>query len=148
MGSRSMKALQSYGENNIFLAGVIANIGFPSSIVFYDQKRRIAGVSKYNYKKLFRLALDSISSFTLLPIRILLIVGIISSITSACYIIYIFYVKYALNNALPVWASIVLPIWLFGSIQLLAMGILGEYLAKLIFDVKKRPRFIIENEIK
>ena len=148
MGKNALKALLEYRENNIFIRGLVQDIGFKTSIVKFDRQVRRFGKTKYTYYKMIRFAYDGISSLTILPLRFLFFVGLLSTSISILYIFYILYVKYIIDQAVPGWASIVLPIWVFSSIQLVALGLIGEYLSKIFIDVKKRPRFIIENEIK
>jgi len=147
MGKKSLITLMSYRENNIFLRGIIPQFGFKSAIVKFDQKKRIAGKSKYSLFKMFQLAYGGFAGLTIAPLRILVIFGSFSFFLSFCYVGYVLYIKYIVAKAVPGWASIVLPIWIFSSIQLLSIGLLGEYLSRIFIDIKQRPRFIIEDEV-
>ena len=148
MGEKALKALLEHSENNIFIRGLVSDIGFQTSIVKFDQQERKFGKTKYTFYKMIRFAYDGIFSLSIIPLRFLFFVGILSTSISIVYVFYILYIKYIIDQAVPGWASIVLPIWVFSSIQLVTLGIIGEYLSKIFMDVKKRPRFIIENEIK
>ncbi len=147
MGKKSVRALLEYSENNIFLRGIVPELGFKSSIVKFEQKNRIAGETKYTKFKMFQLAYKGLTSITIAPLRFLIVLGGVSLILSFCYVIYVLYTKYVVELAVPGWASIVLPIWIFSSLQLLSIGLLGEYISRIFLDIKKRPRFIFEDEL-
>lgn len=146
MGKKSLNALMNYNENDIFLRGIIPQLGFKSTIIKFKQKDRIKGYTKYSTKKMFQLAYSGLAGLTLTPLRILMIIGLASLLISIFYIIYVLYVKYFTIQAVPGWASIVLPIWVFGSLQLFSIGIIGEYLSRIYAEIKRRPRFIIDEE--
>jgi polyisoprenyl-phosphate glycosyltransferase len=147
MGKKSIRALLQYSENNIFIRGIVPGMGFKSSIVKFEQKDRIAGKTKYTTLKMFQLAYKGLTSITIVPLRFLIILGSVSFILSFCYVTYVLYTKYIAELAVPGWASIVLPIWIFSSLQLLSIGLLGEYISRIFLDIKKRPRFILEDEL-
>ncbi len=147
MGKKSVRALLEYSESNIFIRGIVPELGFKSSIVKFEQKNRIAGKTKYTTLKMFQLAYKGLTSITIAPLRFLIVLGAVSFILSFCYVIYVLYTKYVAELAVPGWASIVLPIWIFSSLQLLSIGLLGEYISRIFLDIKKRPRFIFENEL-
>jgi glycosyltransferase involved in cell wall biosynthesis len=147
MGKKSVRALLEYSENNIFIRGIVPELGFKSSIVKFEQKNRIAGETKYTKLKMFQLAYKGLTSITIAPLRFLIVLGGVSLILSFCYVIYVLYTKYVVELAVPGWASIVLPIWIFSSLQLLSIGLLGEYISRIFLDIKKRPRFIFEDEL-
>ena len=147
MGKNALKALLQHSENNIFIRGLVSDLGFQTSIVKFHQNKRELGKTKYNLFKMFNLAYNGLSSLTVKPLRFLLFIGILSTFVSIMWAIYVLYAKFVTGGIVPGWASIVLSIWFFSSIQLVALGLIGEYLSKIFFDVKKRPRFIIENEV-
>jgi glycosyltransferase involved in cell wall biosynthesis len=147
MGNNALKALLQHSENNIFIRGLVSNLGFQTSIVKFHQYKRERGKTKYNLIKMSNLAYNGLSSLTVTPLRFLFLIGLLSTFVSIIWVIYVLYVKYITGQIVPGWASIVLSIWVFSSIQLVALGLIGEYLSKIFFDVKKRPRFIIENEV-
>jgi len=147
MGKNALKALLQHSENNIFIRGLVSDLGFQTSIVKFHQNKRELGKTKYNLFKMFNLAYNGLSSLTVKPLRFLLFIGLLSTFVSIMWAIYVLYAKFVTGGIVPGWASIVLSIWFFSSIQLVALGLIGEYLSKIFFDVKKRPRFIIENEV-
>ena len=147
MGKNALKALLQHSENNIFIRGLVSDLGFQTSIVKFHQNKRELGKTKYNLFKMFNLAYNGLSSLTVKPLRFLLFIGLLSTFVSIMWAIYVLYAKFVTGGIVPGWASIVLSIWFFSSIQLVALGLIGEYLSNIFFDVKKRPRFIIENEV-
>jgi len=147
MSRRAIESLRQYEEVNLFLRGIIPSIGFPSSTVEYDRAARFAGESKYPLKKMIALAADGITSFSALPLRLIAALGLIIFCLSMGLSLWVFFVKLFTNNATPGWASSVLPMYLLGGIQLLSIGILGEYIAKMYMETKKRPRYFIQEKI-
>lgn len=143
---RVTETLDQFTEINLFLRGIFPLMGFTHSIVHYDRKERSAGISKYSLSKMVSLAWDGVSSFSVRPLRLLTTVGLIIFILSVIAGAYVFY-SFLFLAAVPGWASIVLPMYLLGGIQLLAIGIIGEYLGKIYREVKRRPRYIIEDII-
>ena len=141
-----IRHLNSFKEVNLFLRAIIPLIGFKSTNVFYDRKERYAGVSKYSVRKMISFALDGITSFSVIPLRYITIIGIIIFITSCIISIWAFTLA-ILNISIPGWASTVLPIYFIGGIQLLSIGIIGEYLGKIYKEVKARPRYIKNIEL-
>jgi glycosyltransferase involved in cell wall biosynthesis len=144
MGRDAIKALASYAEVNLFLRGIIPQLGFRSTSVLYDRHERVAGESKYPLRKMIRLALDGITSFSPVPLRMIAALGGIVCLFSLAMVMWIFAVRVFTNRALPGWASTTLPIYLLGGVQLLCLGIVGEYVAKIYSETKGRPRFLIE----
>ena len=144
MGREAIKALGSYEEVNLFLRGIIPQLGFRSTSVFYDRHERVAGKSKYPLRKMIRLALDGITSFSPVPLRMIAALGSIVCLFSLAMVIWIVAVRIFSNRAVPGWASTTVPIYLLGGVQLLCLGIVGEYVAKIYSETKARPRFLIE----
>ena len=144
MGNKALNALLEHNEDNIFLRGLIPKLGFKTSEVKFDQSERLLGKTKYSPLKMINLAYDGLSSLSSTPLRFLFLLGFLSTLSSIIWAIYVIYAKYVTGQIVPGWASIILSIWFFSSIQLMALGLIGEYLSKIFFDVKKRPRFIIE----
>jgi polyisoprenyl-phosphate glycosyltransferase len=147
MSRRAVNALKEYGEVNLYIRGIVPLIGFKSTCVYYDRSERFAGESKYPLKKMLMLAFDGITSFSSLPLRFISFLGMLVSLISMGMIGWVFWVKYFTSNALPGWASSVIPIYFLGGIQLLAIGVLGEYVAKIYFETKRRPRYFIEEQL-
>lgn len=144
MSRRALEALKEYNEVNLFLRGVIPTIGFPFSVVTYDRNERFAGESKYPLHKMVALAVDGITSFSALPLRMIAGLGIIIFLLSLIISIWVVWVRFISGDAIPGWASSVLPMYFLGGVQLLSIGIVGEYVAKIYMETKQRPRFIIE----
>jgi glycosyltransferase involved in cell wall biosynthesis len=147
LGRRALEALKQYSEVNLFLRGIVPLLGFKSTTVFYDRAERFAGESKYPLRKMLVLALDGITSFTAFPLRMISMMGLLVSVISACMIAWVLWVKLFTTQALPGWASSVIPIYFLGGIQLLSIGVLGEYVAKIYFETKRRPRYFIEETV-
>lgn len=141
---RVVESLREFKEYNLFLRGLIPQLGFKTSTVLYDRCERFAGQSKYPLRKMISLAIDGITSFSATPLRLITLIGIVLSFASFCTGIWALWIKLTNPHAVPGWASTVIPIYLLGGIQLLAIGIIGQYLAKIYMEVKARPRFIIE----
>jgi glycosyltransferase involved in cell wall biosynthesis len=144
MGRRSLAALGQYAEVNLFLRGIIPQLGFRSTSVFYDRLDRIAGESKYPLGKMIKLALDGITSFSPVPLRLIAGLGGIICVFSLGMAVWAIAIKMFTDRALPGWASTTVPIYLLGGVQLLCIGIVGEYVAKIYSETKARPRFLIE----
>lgn len=147
MSSRAVKALLDFKEVNLFLRGMVPLVGFKSSSVTYDRAPRVAGESKYPLKKMLAFAFDGITSFSIKPIRVITSLGGITLFLSLIFAIYAL-VGFFVNKTVPGWTSTVLSIWFFGSLQLLAIGVVGEYIGKIYLETKSRPRFFIEKYLK
>ena len=140
---RALQNLSSFTEVNLFLRGIFPLIGFPSTVVYYDRQERFAGKSKYPLIKMLEFAFDGISSFSVKPLRIVSIIGVIIFVLTILMAAYALY-SYFFTGTVPGWTSITLPVYFIGGVQVLSIGILGEYLGKVYKEVKSRPRFIIE----
>ena len=147
MSRRAIEALKAYEEVNLFLRGIIPTIGFPSSTVEYARAARFAGESKYPLRKMLALAADGITSFSAVPLRLIAALGFIIFLLSMGLSAWVFFVKLFTDHATPGWASSVLPMYLLGGIQLLSIGVLGEYIAKMYMETKRRPRYFIQEKI-
>lgn len=146
LSNRALKALVSYPERNIFIRGIVRTIGFKETEVKFDVKERYAGESKYTLRKMLNFAVDGITSFSVQPLRLIASMGMMIVILSICAAIYVL-VSYLLGRLAPGWSSLLLSIWFIGGVQLLAIGILGEYIGKIYKETKQRPRYIVEEEI-
>jgi polyisoprenyl-phosphate glycosyltransferase len=142
-----LNALASFKEFNLFLRGLFPLLGFKSTSVYYDRGERFAGESKYPFKKMMSFALEGITSFSIVPLRIVTAFGFIVFLLSLVMSINILFETIVRQNTVPGWASTVLPIYFIGGIQLLSIGLLGEYIGKIYKEVKSRPRYIMETEI-
>ncbi len=145
MSRRALDALLAHQEVNLFLRGVIPTIGFATKIIHYKRLDREFGETKYTLKKMLGLAINGITSFSVAPLRFVTFTGAIVSAASFMAAIWVMVIRvFFYGYAVPGWASTVLPILFLGGIQLLSLGIIGEYIGKIYLEVKKRPRFLIE----
>lgn len=143
MSRRALEGLSQFHERNLFLRGMVPLVGYRSTSVYYDRNERFAGESKYPLKKMLSFAFDGITSFSISPIRM------ISAFGAAVCVIAVVMAVYALVQKLightgAGWASLMMSIWFIGGVQLLSVGLIGEYIGKLYKEVKRRPRYIIE----
>ncbi|MGM9812146.1 MAG: glycosyltransferase family 2 protein [Muribaculaceae bacterium] len=143
MSLRALQALISHPERNLFLRGIVKSIGFPSSCVYYDRKERLAGESKYPLKKMLNFAFDGITSFSVKPLRLISSLGISCMLVSAAFIVYGLY-RYITHSVIEGWTSLMLSLWFIGGAILTSLGIIGEYIGKIYCEVKRRPRYFIE----
>lgn len=144
MGRRPLEALRHYGESHLFLRGMIPQLGYRSSVVAFDRAERFAGESKYPLSKMLSLAWRGVTSFSAAPLRMITGLGAIVSIISVGFGLWALFIRLFTEVALPGWASTVIPMYLLGGIQLLSLGVIGEYLAKVYEASKQRPRFHVE----
>lgn len=143
LGSRALEGLFEFNEVNLFLRGIVPLVGYKSAKVYYDRKERYAGESKYPLKKMISFALDGITSFSIKPIKMITSLGVIFVLVSGIMLLYSL-ISYFTGHSVSGWASLITSIWLLGGLQLLAIGIIGEYIGKVFLETKKRPRYIIE----
>ncbi|HEV8507571.1 MAG TPA: glycosyltransferase family 2 protein [Chitinophagaceae bacterium] len=144
--NRVCENLLRFGEVNLFLRGIFPLIGFNSTTVYYDRLERNAGHTKYPLIKMLGFALEGITSFSVKPLRIVSLIGIFIFFGSVLLSLYSLY-SYFFRGTVPGWTSVILPIYFLGGVQILCIGIIGEYLGKIYKEVKSRPRFIIETMI-
>jgi hypothetical protein len=144
MSQRAVQHLQEYSEVNLFLRGIIPLLGFSTATVYYDRLARFAGESKYPFRRMLALAFDGITSFSVTPLRFIAALGLAVFMLSFGMVAWVLYGRLFMNAAIPGWASSVIPIYFLGGIQLLSIGIVGEYVAKIYLETKRRPRFSIE----
>jgi polyisoprenyl-phosphate glycosyltransferase len=147
LSRRAIESLRDYEEANLFVRGLVPLLGFPSAVVEYSRGARLAGDSKYPLRKMLGLALDGITSFTAFPLRLITYLGLVVALGSLVFALWTLYVRLFGNGAVPGWASTVVPIYFIGGVQLFSLGVIGEYLAKIYMETKRRPRFHIEKEI-
>ncbi|MEG1003686.1 glycosyltransferase family 2 protein [Clostridium sp.] len=146
MSKRALDGLSEFNESNLFLRGIVPLIGYKTTTVEYERHERFAGESKYPLKKMLNFAWDGITSFSIKPIRIITTLGFLIFILSLVALIYSFIAKIN-GNAEAGWTSITGSIWMIGGIQLLSLGVIGEYIGKIYTETKRRPRFIIANKL-
>ena len=146
LSKRALECLFKYDEVNLFLRGIIPDIGYKSSLVYYERKERVAGETKYPLKKMLSFAIEGITSFSIKPLKLITSLGLIISILSFIIMIYSLIVK-LLGSTVAGWTFIIISIWLIGGIQMLFLGIIGEYIGKIYSETKRRPKYFIEKEI-
>jgi glycosyltransferase involved in cell wall biosynthesis len=144
LSQRAIRHLGQFGEVNLFLRGVVPLLGLRSTIVRYERRARFAGESKYPLRKMLEFALNGITSFSVAPLRAITLMGFLISIACLLLAAWAVLVKLTSSDAVPGWASTILPIYFLGGVQLFCAGVLGEYVGKIYMEVKKRPRFLIE----
>ena len=147
MSKRAVEQFSKYQETNLFLRGMMPLIGYQTDCVYYDRKERVAGESKYPLKKMLALAFNGISSFSVKPISMILGAGMIIVALSVLAAIYAL-ISYCTGHVVPGWTSLILSIWFLGGIQLMAIGLVGQYIGKIYIEVKHRPRYNIEKVLK
>ena len=144
MSRRAVEGLAQFTEVNLFLRGIVPQIGYKWTTVTYERAERFAGESKYPLKKMIAFAADGITSFSVKPIRLVFSTGVVVFIVSLIMLIYALVAKLAGHTSVG-WTSLMGSIWLIGGIQLLGLGVVGEYIGKIYNETKRRPRFIIES---
>lgn len=142
MSRRAVDALESFSEVNLFLRGIVPLVGFQSATVSYARGERFAGESKYPLKKMLAFAMDGITSFSIKPIRMILAVGAIVFLVSLGMLLY-FLIRKLAGHTMDDWTSLACSIWALGGIQLLSLGVIGEYIGKIYNETKRRPRYIV-----
>lgn len=146
MSNRALKSLLEYKEVNLFLRGIVPMVGFQSDIVEYERSERYAGESKYPLKKMLSFAFEGITSLSIKPIRMIFNLGIFIGIIGVVGLIYSL-IQYISGSTVSGWTSTIMSIWLLGGLQLIAIGVIGEYIGKVYLETKERPRFIIETTL-
>jgi glycosyltransferase involved in cell wall biosynthesis len=147
MSRRALDALAEYKEVNLFLRGIVPLIGYKHDFVYYKRSERAAGESKYPLKKMLNFAIDGVTSFSVKPLRIVTKMGFAIVFISFLGIIYSLISLLFLESTVPGWTSILISIWLLGGVQLMCIGVCGEYIGKIYSEVKGRPRFNVEQVI-
>jgi glycosyltransferase involved in cell wall biosynthesis len=143
---RALNAFLQFHENNLFIRATFPIVGFPSCVVYYDRPERLAGKTKYPFWKMFEFAVDGMTSFSVVPLRICSMVGLFVSFFAILMLFWSIVVK-IFGGAIPGWTSTVAPLYLLGGVQLLFLGIVGEYMGKIYTEVKKRPRYIVQETL-
>lgn len=146
MSRRALEGLAQFEEVNLFLRGIVPLIGYPSTIVEYERKERLAGKSKYPFKKMMSFAIEGITSLSIKPMKFVTGMGIFVFLVSIAMMIYAF-VSYFTGRVVAGWTSILISVWAIGGMVLLGLGIVGSYIGKIYLETKKRPRYIVEKYI-
>lgn len=143
MSKRSLQEFAKFKETNLFLRGLIPLLGFSATTVYYERHARFAGESKYPFLKMLNFALNGITSMSIKPLRLIFLLGISVFFISFIMLFYILF-SFFTGKAIAGWSSVILSIWFLGSLLLIAIGVLGEYIGKIYIETKERPRYIIE----
>lgn len=143
MTRQTLQALANYPETNLFLRAIVANLGFSTAVVHYTRQNRAAGEGKYPLRKMVSFAWEGLTSFSVVPIRLISLLGVLIAGMSLLMFMYFLIGKF-LGSPVPGYASLICSIWFIGGVQLLAIGIIGEYIGKTYLETKRRPRYIIE----
>jgi hypothetical protein len=147
MSRRAIEALRGYREVNLYLRGIVPMLGFRTATVAYKRAERFAGESKYPLRKLAALAFQGVTSLSAAPLRLITTLGLLVCAGSFALVVWALWIRLFTDQIVPGWASTVVPIYFLGGVQLLCIGVIGEYLAKIYLEVKGRPRFVIERVI-
>jgi len=146
MGKNALNALAEYKEVNLFLRGIVPMLGYKTGITYYERKERVAGESKYPFRKMLRFAIEGVTSMSTKPIRMVTILGIVIFIMSLAMIAYTITI-YFMGDTVSGWSSMICSLWSIGGLILLSIGIVGEYIGKIYLETKQRPRFIVEKKL-
>ena len=147
LSQRALKALLSFGEVNMFLRGMVPMLGFKTAEVSYERGERVAGESKYPLKKMIAFAMEGITSLSNRPIRYVLALGALCALLGLGMAVYVI-IAFINQHTVAGWASLMMSIWLLGGLQLMALGLIGEYVGKIYMETKRRPKFILEEHLK
>lgn len=143
MSRRTLQSLVTHPERNLFLRGMVCSLGYRSTSVYYDRKERFAGESKYPLSKMLNFAIDGITSFSVKPLRLITLFGMLFILVAILAIGYALY-AFAIGHTIPGWTSLLISLWFIGGAILTAIGVIGEYIGKIYKEVKRRPRYFIE----
>jgi polyisoprenyl-phosphate glycosyltransferase len=147
LSKKALIALSQYGESNLFLRAICTQLGLPTAAIYFEVKERLYGRSKYSLRKMFRLAIHGITSFSIVPLRLVAILGFLIFSLSILMGGYVICHALVIGDTVPGWASTTLPIYFIGGVQLLCLGIVGEYVGQVLSEVKRRPRYINDIEL-
>ena len=146
MSRRAVMALLDYKERNLFIRGIVTKLGYKTDCVYYDRAARIAGESGYSLRKMMNFAIDGITSFSVKPVRMVFMMGVLFLLIALIMLIYVL-TAVALGRSVSGWPSLILSVWLVGAFVLIGLGIIGEYVGKIYIEVKNRPRYNIDTTV-
>ncbi|RIK99090.1 MAG: glycosyltransferase [Burkholderiales bacterium] len=147
MSRRAIGALAQFREVNVYLRGIVPLLGLRSICIEYERRARHAGESKYPLSKMLALAWQAITSFSVVPLRIVTLLGFVIFSGSVLVSAWVLWARFVGNSVVPGWASTVLPMFLLGGMQMLGIGVVGEYLGKIYLEAKRRPRYVVEDSV-
>lgn len=146
LSARAINQLLKYRETNMYLRGIVSTLGYKTACVYYDRKKREAGVSKYPISRLISLAFNGITSFSIHPMHMIMYLGIIFIFVAVCIVIWVLWCKLR-GQAIVGWSSLIISIWFCSGCVLTSLGLIGEYVGRTYMEVKQRPRYAIMDEI-
>lgn len=146
LSARAINQLLKYRETNMYLRGIVSTLGYKTACVYYDRKKREAGVSKYPISRLISLAFNGITSFSIRPMHMIMYLGIIFIFVAVCIVIWVLWCKLR-GQAIVGWSSLIISIWFCSGCVLTSLGLIGEYVGRTYMEVKQRPRYAIMDEI-
>lgn len=146
MSARALDILSLYGEVNIFLRGIVPQIGLDTAVVYYDRRARAAGCSKYPLRKMLAFSLDGVTSFSIKPMTMIFSLGLLLLLLDVVMAAYVL-VSYFSGHYIPGWSSLMISVWFLGSLVLMAIGVVGIYIGKIYMEVKHRPRYVVKETI-
>lgn len=146
MSKKACEFLLRFEERNLFLRGMIPQIGLKSTVVFYKRKERLAGQTKYPFNKMLKFAIEGITSFSIKPIRIVTLIGLLIFVLSIAAFVYSI-VQKIMGKTIPGWTSLFISLWFLGGLQIIAIGLIGEYIGKIYSETKRRPLYFVEDII-
>lgn len=147
LSRRAVEELRQYPETNLFLRGMMPMLGLPTGEVRYKRQARAAGTTKYPTRRMLSLAWEGITSFSVAPLRLVSALGFLIALASLVVTVWALSVKFVAGNAVPGWASTVVPLYFLGGVQILCLGVIGEYVGKIYLESKRRPRFAVETRL-
>lgn len=143
LSQRACRALIAHPERNLFIRGLVMRLGFPTACVYYQRHERTAGTSKYPLRRMISFALDGITSFSVKPLRLITLFGLLFILVALAAIVYGLY-AWGTHRTIPGWSSLMVSVWFIGGSLLMAIGIIGEYIGKIYQEVKRRPHYFVE----
>lgn len=146
LGSRAMADLMGYGERNLFLRGIVPLLGYRQDKVYYERGERTAGVTKYPLLKMLDFAINGITSFSVRPVRMLFVLGLLFMLTAIGIFVYVL-IRYFSGDTIEGWTSLMLSIWFCTGVLLMGLGVIGEYIGKIYIEVKHRPRYRVSDRV-
>ena len=146
MSHRAIESLCSYEERNLYLRGIVPMLGFAQSKVYFTRAQRVAGKTKYPLGRMFNFAADGITSFSVRPVRMVFVTGVIFLLIAFAILIYVL-IRYLSGHTIEGWSSLMVSVWLCSGVLLMALGVTGEYIGKIYTEVKHRPRYHLEQSV-
>lgn len=146
MTRRAVEALMQYPERNLFLRAIVRQLGFREGFVYYDRRQRTAGESKYPLGKMLAFSIDGITSFSIAPLKFITLIGLLMTLVAFVMIVFAV-VRYAEHETIPGWTSMLVSTWFIGGVITTALGVTGVYVGKIFMEVKRRPRYFVEERV-